>query len=145
MVASVSWESWKLALRLACLVPVIMPVPRGEACEASPPGGSGHQAARVHRINRDVGANGGVRGGFDLRLIFDAGLADAARKINQRFLFGEHAQLAGRIFERAQLAVGVKDIELGFVGGEASAVVAFIGGGGGQVRQVGALARWSAS
>ncbi len=83
----------------------------------------GHQAARIDGIKRHVGAHRGVHSSANLRLIVDAGLADAARKINQRLLFRERRQFARGIFECAELAIGIENVELGIVGSELAAVV----------------------
>ena len=103
-------------------------------------GDQGYQAASVDGIKRDVRAHGGIDRSFDLRLILDAGFSDPAREIDHGFLFGKDAQLAGGVFESGQLAVGVEDVEFGFVGGETAAVVALIAGCGGEIGQIGALA-----
>ena len=64
----------------------------------------GHQAARIDGINGDVGLDGGVDGGFELRLVVDAGLADAAGDIDQRLLFGQGGQLLDGVFDGGELA-----------------------------------------
>ena len=93
-------------------------VPRGAALLASPPGASGHQAARIHGVKRDVGADGGVDGGFDLRVVLDAGLRDAAGEVDQRLFLGQRRQHADGGFQAGQLAVRIEDVEFGFVGDE---------------------------
>ena len=72
-------------------------------------------------------------------MIVDAGLADAARKIDQRFLFRKGASLRG-VFQRAQLAIGIEDVELGVVGDELAAIVGGIGAGYIQRRQFAGIA-----
>ena len=59
-------------------------------------------------------------------MILDARFLHAARKINERLLFGIRRQLARGIFQRGQLEVGIEDVELRVVRRERSAVVAFI-------------------
>ena len=98
------------------------------------------QTTGVDGIKRHVGSHGGVYRGADLRLIVDAGLADAARKINQRLLFGKWSQLARGVFQRAQLAIGIENIELGVIGGKLPAVVGGIGSGGRDGRQFAGIA-----
>ena len=104
-----------------------MPVPFGDAVVASPPAKTRLEPARVDGIKRNVGADRGVHGGTQLRLVLDTGFADAARDVDERLLLGIDGQLLGGIFERGELAVGVKNVELGFVGGELAAVVGVIG------------------
>ena len=101
----------------------------------------GHQAARVDGEEGHVVADGGVDGGAQLRLVVDAGLADAAGEIDQRLLFGERAQHARRGFQRGQLAVGIEDVEFGVVGGVRRAGVFLVIGAGGAVdREIAAFA-----
>ena len=100
----------------------------------------GHQAARIDGIKRNIGAHRRVHRRADLRLIVHAGLADAARKIDQRLLFREWRQFARGVFQRTQLAIGIEDVELGVVGGELPAVVGGIGAGCGQGSQLARIA-----
>ncbi len=46
------------------------------------------QTPRIHGIEGDVGADGGVDGGFQLRVILNARLGNAAGEINQRLFLG---------------------------------------------------------
>src|ERR1700728_4465999 len=55
----------------------------------------GLQAAHVHGVNREVGTDGGVYGGAQLGLIFDAGAVHAAGKIDQRFFLLNVRKLFG--------------------------------------------------
>ncbi len=82
-----------------------------------------HQAARVDGPERHAGADGGVDGGVQLRLVVDAVQPQAAGEVDQRFLLVELAQHLGGGLERGQLAVGVEDVELAVVLAEGRAGV----------------------
>ena len=107
---------------------------RGRAHAGIAAGNFSHEAARIDGVDGDVGAIGGVGGGFQLGAIVFASLGDAAGELQHRLLAGDFAEQIGDGFERGELAVGVEDIELGFVGGEgrveASADRGFYAGGG---------------
>ena len=131
-VASVSCE---LLIEARCAFsaqPLKMPAPREAPLLAPPPGGSPIRPRASIGIDRDIRLHGGIDGGFQLRLVLDAGLADAAGNVDQRLLLGQRGQLAHRLFDRGQLAVGIEDVELGLIGDEGRAgilavVVAGIG------------------
>ena len=93
-------------------------MPDGGADAGVAAGNFGHQAARVHGVDRDVGAVRGVGGGAELRAVVFAGLRDAAGELDHRFFAGDVAQQIGDRFQRDELAIGVENVELGVVGGE---------------------------
>ena len=91
-------------------------------------GNQRHQAAGIDGVERDVGANGGVDGGFELRVVLDARLGDAGGEVDERLFLGQGSQHADRGFQARQLAVRVEDVEFGFVGDEGGAgILAAVG------------------
>ena len=72
----------------------------------------GDQASCIDRPEGNARADGRVDRRVQLRLIVDAVQAQAAGEIDQGLLLAQLAKHLGRGLERAQLAVGVEDIEL---------------------------------
>ena len=105
-------------VRRAPNCPVYMPEPPGEALVASPRGAEATQAARVDRVERNVGADGGVDGGLELRLVVHAVALHAAGEIDQRLLLVQRAEHLDGGFQRGQLTVRVEDLEFGSRPGE---------------------------
>ena len=64
--------------------PEYMPMPPGEPLRGIAQGRLRHQAARVDRLERHVGADRGVDGGVQLRLVVDAVQPQAAGEVDQR-------------------------------------------------------------
>ena len=114
------------------------------SCDALEVGGGGHRrGAGVHRRcrpaspasrrpgacatrprastgkNETFGADGGVDGGAQLRLVVDAVQPQAAGEVDQRLLLVELAEHLDGGLQRGQLAVGVEDVELAVVLAEA--------------------------
>ena len=80
-----------------------------------------HQAPRVDGEQRHVGADGGVGGGAQLRLVIDAIEAHAAGKVDERLLLIQIAEHLRGGLNGGKLAVGVEDVEFAIVlaeGGE---------------------------
>ncbi len=77
-----------------------MPIPPGDPWLASPMGGGRNQTARIHRIENDVGADGRVGGGLELRLVIEPVQIQAAGEINQHLLLIEGAQHLHRCLQR---------------------------------------------
>jgi hypothetical protein len=124
-VTSVSCWLLRESVRPNWLVPVKFPVPFDGRDAGVAAGRLRDQARNVHRVKRDIRADRGVHGGSKLALVFDAGLRNARGEIDERLLLGEGSQAVGGRFESGQLLIGVKDVELGFVGHERTGVVAF--------------------
>ena len=99
-----------------------MPGPREAPLLAPPPGGSAIRPRVSIGVDGHVRLDRRVDRGLQLRLVVDAGLADAAGKVDQRFLLGKRRQHARRLLDRGQLLVGVEDVELGLVGHERAPV-----------------------
>ena len=76
------------------------------------------QSARVHRINRNIGFDGDVDGGAQLRLVFVAGIAiHAAAEVEHGFFLVDVPERPGQRGDCLQTAVGVEDVVLGVVFG----------------------------
>ena len=105
-------------------------------------GRSGEHAARVDRVDGDVGAIGGVGDGAQLGAIFLARLRDPAREFNQRLSSGNSRQHIRETFDGRKLLVGVEHVEFGFIGRVRGAgiflnvVLAVLGGGVERVRDL---------
>ena len=127
---SVSCDRWKLVVIASAELPVYMPLPPGDPWSHRP-AEPGHQAARVDRPEGDAGANRGVDGGMQLRLIVHAVQPDSAGEIQQRLLLVELPQHLHRGLQRRQLPIGIEDVELAVVLPEGGAGVggAVVAGG----------------
>ena len=95
----------------------------------------GHQAAGVDGVEGHVGFGCGRDRSFQLRLVVDAGLTEAAGEVNERLLFRESRQHPRGLLKPLQFAVGVKDVELGLVRYEGGAgVLVVVTGVVGEIR-----------
>ena len=79
-----------------------MPAPREAALAGAAARRVRHQAARVDRIDRHVGLGRRVDRSFQLRLVIDARLADAAGEVDQRLLFRQRRQHARGLLDGRQ-------------------------------------------
>ena len=79
------------------------------------------QAADVHGVDRHVGADCGVGGGPQFRLVFYPGSCHTAGEINQRLLLVYMLQLLSDCAQCFQTAVSVEDVEFGVIGSERAA------------------------
>ena len=141
-----AWPAFRANPRASCWWKTAAPgkhgVAGGRADAGIAAGNLRHQAARIHGVDGDVGAIRGIGGGAQLRAIVFAGLGDAAGELDHRFFAGDVAEQVGHGFERGELAIGVENVEFGFVGGEGRVGVFGDGGlrrRGGGVGQSGEL------
>src|ERR1017187_2266722 len=117
-----SCDFWKLPIMAIAEPPLYMLAPPGDPLVASPSGASAIRAG-VHGEESDVGADGGIGGGLELRLVIDTVQTQAAREIQQHLLFVERAEHAHGALQRGKLAIGVEEIELAVVFAEGRAIV----------------------
>ena len=85
-----------------------------------------HQAARVDRVDGDVGAHRGVGRGAQLRGVVGAVQAQAAAEVDERLLLGERPQHGDGRLQRRELPVGVEDVELGVALAEGRRLVGLV-------------------
>ncbi len=76
----------------------------------------GKHAARVDRIDGDVGAVGGVGRGRQFGAILFPGLGDAAGEFDERFAARDRRQHIGDALDGDELLVGVENVEFGLIG-----------------------------